>query len=116
MLLLKLVVEEYIRHIGPFDFAIEAVPFIADEERWNRSNWIAIEFNLLYRWHSLVPSTLELGGGSLTIKDTLSNSGALTSRGLGDVLAAEGFSDSYLYSSDRVRRGRGREEQEGHRH
>ena len=52
---LKLVVEEYIRHIGPFDFAIEAVPFIADEERWNRPNWIAIEFNLLYRWHSLVP-------------------------------------------------------------
>ena len=55
VLLLKLVVEEYIRHIGPFDFAIEAVPFIADEERWNRPNWIAIEFNLLYRWHSLVP-------------------------------------------------------------
>ena len=49
---LKLVVEEYIRHIGPFDFAIETVPFIADEERWNRPNWIAIEFNLLYRWHS----------------------------------------------------------------
>ena len=35
---------------------------------------------------------------------------------VGDVLAAEGFADSYLYSADRVRRGRGREEQEGHRH
>ena len=35
---------------------------------------------------------------------------------VGDVLAAEGFSDSYLYSADRVRRGRGREEQEGHVH
>ncbi len=31
---------------------------------------------------------------------------------VGDVLAAEGFADSYLYSADRVRRGRGREEQE----
>ena len=35
---------------------------------------------------------------------------------VGDVLAAEGFADSYLYSADRVRRGRGREEQEGHPH
>ena len=35
---------------------------------------------------------------------------------VGDVLAAEGFSDSYLYSANRVRRGRGREEQEGHVH
>ena len=35
---------------------------------------------------------------------------------VGDVLAAEGFADSYLYSTQRVRRGRGREEQEGHRH
>ena len=32
VLLLKLVVEEYILHIGPFDFPIEAVPFIADED------------------------------------------------------------------------------------
>ena len=35
---------------------------------------------------------------------------------VGDVLAAEGFADSYLYSSDRVRRGRRGEEQEGHGH
>jgi precorrin-4/cobalt-precorrin-4 C11-methyltransferase len=35
---------------------------------------------------------------------------------VGDVLGAEGFSDSYLYSANRVRRGRGREEQEGHVH
>ena len=70
---LKLVVEEYIRHIGPFDFAIEAVPFIADEERWNRPNQIAIEFNLLYRWHMLVPD--QIGGGDEVLKplDVLNN-------------------------------------------
>lgn len=61
VLLLKLVVEEYIKHIGPFDFPVEAVPFIADGERWNRPNWIAIEFNLLYRWHSLVPDAIGPG-------------------------------------------------------
>jgi precorrin-4/cobalt-precorrin-4 C11-methyltransferase len=34
---------------------------------------------------------------------------------VGDVLAAEGFSDSYLYSSGRTRRGGAREEHEGQR-
>src|SRR5439155_21892380 len=38
VMLLKLVVEEYIMHIGPFDFPVEAVPFIADNERWDRTN------------------------------------------------------------------------------
>jgi prostaglandin-endoperoxide synthase 2 len=64
VMLLKLVVEEYITHIGPFDFPVEAVPFIADEERWNRTNWYAIEFNLLYRWHPLVPDTIGTGAGA----------------------------------------------------
>jgi precorrin-4/cobalt-precorrin-4 C11-methyltransferase len=35
---------------------------------------------------------------------------------VGAVLTAEGFVDSYLYSSGRARRGRGRAEQEGHGH
>lgn len=34
---------------------------------------------------------------------------------VGDVLAAEGFSDSYLYSAARTRQGGGREEHEGQR-
>ncbi|MET7296217.1 peroxidase family protein [Streptomyces griseoloalbus] len=65
VLLLKLVVEEYISHIAPFEFAFETVPFLADNERWNRTNWIAIEFNLLYRWHSLVPDTIGTGSEQL---------------------------------------------------
>jgi prostaglandin-endoperoxide synthase 2 len=64
-MLLKLVIEEYIVHIAPFDFPLEAVPFVADEERWNRPNWCAIEFNLLYRWHPLVPDTIGTGPGAL---------------------------------------------------
>jgi prostaglandin-endoperoxide synthase 2 len=68
VLLLKLVVEEYIAHIAPFDFPLEAVPLIADGQRWDRTNWCAIEFNLLYRWHSLVPDTI--GSGSAQLNST----------------------------------------------
>ena len=82
MIELKLVVEEYIRHIGPFDFAIEAVPFIADEERWNRPNQIAIEFNMLYRWHMLVPDQIGDGDDVLTPLDFLNNNPLVISRGL----------------------------------
>jgi prostaglandin-endoperoxide synthase 2 len=61
---LKLVIEEYIRHIAPFDFPLEVVPFIADRERWNRPNRMSIEFDLLYRWHPLVPEAVDFGFGT----------------------------------------------------
>jgi prostaglandin-endoperoxide synthase 2 len=84
---LKLVVEEYIRHIGPLDFAIETVPFIADDERWNRPNWIAIEFNLLYRWHSLVPDVIGEGADALTWQGFMNNNPLVISRGLESLVA-----------------------------
>jgi prostaglandin-endoperoxide synthase 2 len=86
VLLLKLVVEEYIRHIGPFDFPIEAVPFIADEERWNRPNWIAIEFNLLYRWHMLVPDAIDDDGTKLGSSEFTNNNPLVISRGIEELV------------------------------
>ncbi len=86
VLLLKLVVEDYIKHISPFDFPIEAVPLIADEERWNRPNWIAIEFNLLYRWHSLVPDWIGEGADRLDPGDFLNNNPLVISRGLDSLI------------------------------
>jgi len=87
-LLLKLVVEDYIQHIGPFDFPLEAVPFIADEERWNRPNQIAIEFNLLYRWHPLVPDWVDAVGSAdqLSPADFLNNNSLVISRGVDSLI------------------------------
>lgn len=87
VLLLKLVVEEYIMHIGPFDFPIEAVPLIADEERWNRTNWCAIEFNLLYRWHSLVPDTIGSGPGALDATGFRNNNPLVLAQGIEKIMA-----------------------------
>jgi prostaglandin-endoperoxide synthase 2 len=86
-LLLKLVVEEYIMHIGPFDFPIEAVPFIADEELWNRTNWCAIEFNLLYRWHSLVPDTIGTGPDALDANGFRNNNPLVLRLGIEKIMA-----------------------------
>ena len=56
VLLIKIVIEEYINHITPYHFRLMADPAPFRNERWIRPNWMAIEFNLLYRWHGLIPS------------------------------------------------------------
>jgi prostaglandin-endoperoxide synthase 2 len=88
VILLKIVVEDYINHINPTHFRFRLAPKSFRNEPWYRPNWVTIEFNLLYRWHSLVPSTLRFHGNALGIKETLSNTPALTSTGLGEFMAA----------------------------
>ena len=58
VLLIKIVIEEYINHITPYHFRLQADPAPFVSERWIRPNWMAIEFNLLYRWHGLIPPLL----------------------------------------------------------
>ena len=62
---LKVIIEDYINapagDLGKF----KLVPGFADKQRWYRSNRISIEFNLLYRWHGLVPDSIRLANGEL---------------------------------------------------
>ncbi len=62
VLLLKIVIGDYIVHIAPAEFKLFVEPGAAEDERWYRTNWIAVEFALLYRWHDLVPDTVHFGG------------------------------------------------------
>jgi len=60
---LQIVVEDYINHLaGAFDFKLDR--HFAEHQNWYRSNRISLEFNLLYRWHSLVPETFSIDGTS----------------------------------------------------
>ena len=56
-LLLKLTIEDYINHIAGLSLFRFDTSF-AEGQPWYRTNWIALEFNLLYRWHGLVPDHL----------------------------------------------------------
>ena len=62
VLLIKVVIEEYINHIHPYHFRFRLDPRGFDKQRWMRPNWVAVEFNLLYRWHSMIPDTIDVGG------------------------------------------------------
>ena len=85
VLLLKIVIDEYINHIAPylFRFFVDAPP--PQDEPWHRQNWMAVEFNLLYRWHSLVPSRLRVGGEELPIYETVFDTELVTRQDLGSL-------------------------------
>ncbi|MEA2137243.1 MAG: prostaglandin-endoperoxide synthase 2, partial [Solirubrobacteraceae bacterium] len=88
VLVLKITIEEYINHINPNCFEFRLIPGSFPNEPWYRPNWVAIEFNLLYRWHCLVPSIFQLGGKQLELRQLLSDTSVLTSVGLGSLLTA----------------------------
>ncbi|MFI5782868.1 peroxidase family protein [Nocardia sp. NPDC051570] len=74
LLLLKLVVDEYINHITPYHFQFKLTPKLSRdvaEAPWQRQNWASVEFNLVYRWHSLIPSALVVGGREIPVTQTL---------------------------------------------
>jgi prostaglandin-endoperoxide synthase 2 len=103
MVLIKVVVEDYINHINPSPYQLRLAPASFSKAPWFRPNWMAIEFNLLYRWHSLVPSSFELDGRRLTIEESLSNSQALIDSGLGQFMvdaSSQPAGRISLYSTD----------------
>ncbi len=59
---LKIVIEEYIVQLSRTPIHLMMDPGFAAKQRWNRTNRIAVEFNLLYRWHSMVPDEVVLEG------------------------------------------------------
>ncbi|MGW0803406.1 peroxidase family protein [Nonomuraea sp. NPDC002799] len=86
VLLIKLVVEEYINHITPYHFRFRLDPRLSAMlagAPWHRENWASVEFNLVYRWHSLIPSRLSVGGRDLPMGQTLFGSSLLPGAGLG---------------------------------
>lgn len=97
VILLKLVIEEYINHIAPYHFKFRADPESVGNPRWYRTNWMAIEFNLLYRWHSLPPSSYDIAGKNIPIRETLFNNVLLTDHGLG-----QSFEDASTQRAGRV--------------
>ena len=86
VLLIKIVIEEYINHITPYFFKLQADPAPFKNERWYRSNWMAIEFNLLYRWHGLIPTELRVGGADEPIWKTVFNPALAVEHGIGPLL------------------------------
>ncbi len=86
VVLLNIVIGDYIVHIAPIEVQLEAVPGMAEKERWYRNNWMAVEFALLYRWHDLIPNDFQLAGQSYLSPQMLRSHKLVTDAGLDQVL------------------------------
>ncbi len=64
---------------------------------WNRENWIPVEFNLLYRWHSLVPEVAIWKGTSMPIANARFDNGPLLRDGLGAALDSASRSEAWRF-------------------
>jgi len=69
VLLLNIILREYVAQVGVVKFPFEAEVGWAETQNWYRSNWINLEFSLLYRWHSMVPDTFKVGSRELSAAD-----------------------------------------------
>ncbi len=89
VILLKLVVEDYINHISSTRLInLKLELRFAEKQQWYRTNWIALEFDMLYRWHSLVPETINIGQSQYDHKSYRVNNALLESAGLGAAIHA----------------------------
>lgn len=105
VMFIKFVVEEYINHINTSKFKIMANPKVAWEADWNRPNWMTVEFSLLYRWHSLVPSRMKWGGQDVPLMALLMNNTPLIAGGLANAfvdVSANNATELGLGNSDPV--------------
>lgn len=97
-ILSKIVIEEYINHITPYRFQFQFRPGQFESQRWYRTNWMAVEFDLLYRWHSLTPDGYKFSDrdAPLPLLNNLFHNDLVIERGLG----------AFLQDASRQRAGR----------
>jgi prostaglandin-endoperoxide synthase 2 len=88
VMLLHLTINEYINQLAQPPIKVKLDRPWAEKEHWYRANRIAIEFNLLYRWHSFVPDTIQLNGALLDHMQFRFNNAVLEQYGAAAVIAA----------------------------
>jgi prostaglandin-endoperoxide synthase 2 len=82
VMLLKVVIQDYINHISPFKFKFVAEPGTGGDRDWFRPNWMSIEFDMLYRWHTLVPDRITVAGVERAFSELLWDTDVLTDNGV----------------------------------
>ncbi len=91
VLLMKLVIVDYINHIAGtplFDFDCS----FAEKEPWYRTPWIALEFDMLYRWHGLIPDAMQVNGQEVSHKLYRFNNALLETQGFNQIVHSASLS------------------------
>ncbi|GHI03835.1 hypothetical protein AQI88_08805 [Streptomyces cellostaticus] len=105
VMMIRVMLEEYINHITPYHFDFVLDPVRTDRGVWHRENWATIEFSLVYRWHSLIPSTYTIAGQEVPLAHTIANGQLVLDRGLGPLfedLSRQPAGLSGLFNTDEL--------------
>ncbi|MBV1882529.1 MAG: hypothetical protein KUG82_12905 [Pseudomonadales bacterium] len=87
VLLLKVVVEDYVNHISPIKTPIFKLDnTVAEDKKWNQPGRVSFEFDLLYRWSSLIPDQMKFGSIDYDYKQFMLNNTLLTEHGLAKIV------------------------------
>ncbi|MET7680513.1 peroxidase family protein [Streptomyces sp. NPDC005423] len=103
VMMIRVMLEEYINHITPYHFRFVLDPVRTDRGVWHRENWATIEFSLVYRWHSLIPSSYAIGGHDVPLAGTVADGQLVLDRGLGPLfqdLTRQPAGRSGLFNTD----------------
>ena len=84
--MIKVVMEDYIQHMSGFKFKLLYEPDLMHETGFSYHNQVHIEFQLLYRWHALVPDYLRINGTPYSIPNLLFNPKPFVDAGLESVI------------------------------
>ena len=87
VIFLKIMLKDYVRHAGNVDVPYALDPKIGTGKAWKNTNWVSIEFNLLYRWHSLIPDNLKVDARSYTVNEFRNNPSAVIEHGITKILS-----------------------------
>lgn len=85
VILLRIVVEDYINHIAGHQIFVLDNGY-AESQPWYRTNWMAVEFDLLYRWHGLIPESVVIAAQTYGPLDFQTNNALLENLGIEAVI------------------------------
>ncbi len=88
VLLIKVVLKDYVSRFTQFNFTLDPTPGMAERQSWYRTNWISLEFNLLYRWHSMVPEHYLVENNSYPLDEFRNNIPLVMHYGIGTLITA----------------------------
>ena len=88
VLVIKVVLRDYIGQFSRLEFTLDPSPGLAEKQNWYRTNWITLEFNLLYRWHSMVPEIFVIGNNTFNLDEFRNNTLLVIKNGIGPVITA----------------------------
>ncbi|XP_076436355.1 prostaglandin G/H synthase 2-like isoform X2 [Babylonia areolata] len=85
---IKIVIEDYVQHLSSYNYQLLFVPEVLFGEAFQYQNRIMAEFNHLYHWHPLMPTTFDINGTRYAMKDYMFHSEIVFKHGLATMVDA----------------------------